>query len=162
MKNEEILNCNDLVWINFMCLLRLSSVVKDHTLSYYLDVGDVNYKHSFNCITSPRIINILPKYFAILLYRNKKISTFVMPEKIQSNCFYHCYLQFWKKKNVIQVITIPLLKKIAWNYQKWERRYQKWEVWPLDLTKVTNQNWKPNLALNHSCSYHKYWSLLHQ
>ena len=81
-----------------MCLLRLSSVVKGQILSYYLDVGDVNYKHSFNCITSPRIINILPKYFAILLYRNKKISTFVMPEKIQSNCFYHCYLQFWKKK----------------------------------------------------------------
>ena len=81
MKNEEILNCNDLVWINFMFLLRLSSVVKDPILSYYLDAGDVNYKHSFNCNITPKIINILPKYFPILPYRNEKIGTFVMPEK---------------------------------------------------------------------------------
>ena len=93
MKNEEILNCNDLVWINFMFLLRLSSVVKDPILSYYLDAGDVNYKHSFNCNISPRIINILAKYCPILPYRNEKIGAFVMPEKFQSNRFYHCYLQ---------------------------------------------------------------------
>lgn len=82
-----------------MCLLRLSSVVKDHTLSYYPDAGDVNYKHSFNCNIRPRIINILPKYFPILPYRNEKIGTFVMPEKFPSNRFYHCYLQSPKKCN---------------------------------------------------------------
>lgn len=82
-----------------MFLLRLSSAVKYHILSYYLDAGDVNYKLSFNCNITPKIINILPKYFPILPYRNEKIGTFVMPEKFQSNRFYHCYLQSWKKCN---------------------------------------------------------------
>ena len=63
MDNDAVLNCNDLGWISFMYLLGSSSVVKNHVLSDYLDIGEPDYKHSFNCNMTPRIIHILKKCF---------------------------------------------------------------------------------------------------
>ena len=100
-----------------MCLLGLSYVLKDQTLSYY---RDVNHRHLFNCNSTPRTSNIKQKCFRILFYRNEAFGTFVLSANFESNHFVPLLpaIQKTKKSNPSQ--TSSSSKKICLKLLKME------------------------------------------
>ena len=54
IKNEALLICKDKVWSPFICVLALSSVLKQRVKLHYPDFGPMKFKVLFNCLILPR------------------------------------------------------------------------------------------------------------
>ena len=147
MDNDAVLNCNDLGWISFMYLLGSSSVVKNHVFSDYLDIGEPDYKHSFNCNMTPRIIHILKKCFWYFI-AIKKLLLLLYLENFNQILFIIVTYNPPHPPKKIYIYnpshTSSNSKNIAWSNQNGNEATEN-EISHLDLTKVSNQNWKPNL-----------------
>ena len=87
VKHEAILSCINNEWCIFMCLLGLSSVLKNQIHSFYPDIGDLMCKQLFKQVIVPCFQNTQQKRFRILFCRIVSFSSFWKLQTFQPNHF---------------------------------------------------------------------------
>ena len=85
VKREAILNCQNFAWSSFMCILGLSSSIKEKVISHYPDSGGAMHRHLFNQAIFSCIKNLQQKIFNLLFCRCKPLGNFRKFEKFQTN-----------------------------------------------------------------------------
>ena len=146
-----------------MCLLGLSSVLKDQVLSFYPDVGDFNHKNLFNCHITPRTSSINQKCFRILFCRNEPFGTFIKSAKFQSNHFVPLLPTIQKRKKSNQSHTssaskkiclkLPEMESIASRFNKGKQSKLEFKpcLKPLFVSSMVSQSTSSTVFLNSDC-----------
>ena len=131
-----------------MYLLGSSSVVKNHVLSDYLDIGELIINIHLTVTWLQELSIFYKSAFGILSQLKNCYFCYTLKISIKSFFIIVTYNPPTPPKIYIYIYnpshTSSTSKNIAWSNQNGNEATEN-EISHLDLTKVSNQNWKPNL-----------------